>query len=110
VLMLGWMMAATGFFFSFARRLFQKGHAAFVSSLLFVLLTTLPWLEGHIPNGELFVIGFVMAGFWLLSKTQLFEKFLEGHFADSLKMGKKEPLILLGSGALFGLGVLTKVP
>lgn len=110
VLMMGWMFAANALFFSFARRLFKNVGAAFASSLVFVLLTTLPWFEGHIPNGELFVIGFVMAGLWVFSRTKLFEDFLEGKNASALKSTPKEIGLLITTGALMSLGVLTKVP
>lgn len=110
VLTLGWMMAATAFFFFFTKKLFGRVREAFASTAIFVLLTTLPWFEGNIPNGELFVIGFVTAGLWLLSKTQLFQNFLAGNFQESLQVSARENKLLIAVGALFSLGVLTKVP
>ena len=110
VLNLFWMMAATVLFFWVAKKLFKKAKLAFASSLIFVLLTTLPWLEGNIPNGELFVLGFVMAGLWLLTKTQLWQQFFRHQLDKALAATKKESKLLVGAGALFGLGVLTKVP
>ena len=110
VLNLAWMMVATVLFFQLAKKLFRKTKPAFISSLIFVLLTTLPWLEGNIPNGELFVIGFVLGGWWLLTKTKLLTEFLAGKYQEVLQGSKKETLLLLGAGSLFGLGVLTKVP
>jgi hypothetical protein len=110
LLNLGWMLATSALFFLVAKSLFKKTKLAFASSFVFVLLTTLPWLEGHIPNGELFVLGFVMAGLWLLTKTHLWQNFLAGRARKALIMAPKETLFLLGSGILFGLGVLTKVP
>lgn len=107
---LGWMLTSTAFFFSFAKRFLASKGQAFLSSLIFILLTTLPWLEGHIPNGELFVIGFVMVGLWLLSHTRFFQGFLDRKPKEALKPGFQETLWLLGSGFFFGLGVLTKVP
>lgn len=110
VLNLGWTLVSTAFFFSVAKKLFQRGKLAFISTLLFVLFTTLPWLEGNIPNGELFAMGFVLAGWWLLSKSQLFNGYLAGNWSEALRTKEKEFPLLLGAGALFGLGVLTKVP
>lgn len=110
LLNLGWMMVTTVLFFLVAKALFKKTKLAFTSSLIFVLLTTLPWLEGHIPNGELFVLGFVMTGLWLITKTALWQNFLSGRSHEALTMVPKEALLLVASGIFFGLGVLTKVP
>ena len=106
-----WMMVTTALFFSFAKKLFKDSTKAFIGSLIFVLLTTLPWLEGHIPNGELFVMGFVMVGLTFLSKTALFKHFFDKNSEDALvKNEKKETLWLIVSGIFMGLGILTKVP
>lgn len=110
VLNLGWMLAATTFFFLFAKKMFNSARLAFVSTVVFMLLTTLPAFEGNIPNGELFVIGFVTAGLWLLSKTTLFQAFLNSSFVESLQSSARDNKWLVGSGILLGLGVLTKVP
>ena len=109
LLNLGWMMVTTALFFSLAKKLFVKTRIAFISTLIFVLLTTLPWLEGNIPNGELFVLGFVMAGFWLLSKTAGWQRFF---YSTKLPLKKlnRQWWLLTGSGVFFGLGILTKVP
>ena len=109
ILNLVWMLITTVLFFNFAKKLFKKEHIAFFTSLLMVLLTTLPWLEGHIPNGELFVMGFVMTGAVIFSKTSIFENF----FNDEINVKKanlKEVLYLFISGAFLSLGILTKVP
>lgn len=106
-----WMIATTTLFYFLAKKLLKNTKQAFFSSLIFVLLTTLPWFEGHIPNGELFVMGFVMAGLTFLSKTNLFQNFFAKNSAEALqKTSKKELGLLLTSGAFLGLGVLTKVP
>lgn len=106
-----WMIVTTTLFYLFAKKLFKNTQKAFLSSLVFILLTTLPWLEGHIPNGELFVMGFVMAGLTFLAKTKLFENFLSKQPDDALASKPKgETKLLLVSGFFFGLGILTKVP
>ena len=110
LLNLGWMLVTTALFFLVAKQLFKKNKLAFIGSLIFVLLTTLPWLEGNIPNGELFVSGFVMMGLWLLSKTALWKNFLTNKAYQALVMVPKEALLLIATGIFFGLGVLTKVP
>lgn len=108
LLNLVWMIATTTLFFAFAKKLFGREILASAASFILVILTTLPWLEGHIPNGELFVMGFVMAGALLFSKSSLWRNFFGNKFSTKTKLG--DDLLLLGSGALMGLGVLTKVP
>jgi hypothetical protein len=110
LLNLGWMMVTTGFFFLLAKKLFKHASAAFAASLVFVLLTTLPWLEGNIPNGELFVLGFVTVGLWLMSQTKLWQNFFEAKTEPMTKVSGRDMALLVGSGIFFGLGVLTKVP
>ena len=74
-----------------------------------VLLTSLPWLEGNIPNGELVVLGFVIVGAFLFSQTQIWQNFFSKKISWP-KEKKKESLLLFASGVLFSLGILTKVP
>lgn len=106
-----WMIVTTTLFFNLAKKIFQNTKQAFFSSLVFVLLTTLPWFEGHIPNGELFVMGFVMVGLTFLAKTKLFQNFFAKDSAAALeKTDRKEIALLLTAGVFLGLGILTKVP
>lgn len=108
VLLIVWSLASTSFFFMLAKR-WLKQWAALLATLLFVLFTCLPWLEGNIPNGELFVIGFMLAGMWLAAKSG---------FWIPLEMPTKrkaswQPHQLVGvlvAGMLLSLGMLTKVP
>ncbi|MBD3250541.1 MAG: hypothetical protein GF381_03170 [Candidatus Pacebacteria bacterium] len=108
-----WMSISLILFYKISQTIFKNKWLSFTSSLLFMLLTTLPWLEGNIANGELFVIGFVLAGFRLLTKTDYFQWLLS---TDSKKRGSRPPstikqkLLLVGSGGLLGLGLMTKVP
>lgn len=108
LLNLFWMLATTSLFFFFAKTLFKKESLAVLASIILIIFTTLPWLEGHLPNGELFVMGFIMAGAILFTRTSVFSNFISGKI--NLKNPKSENLLLLGSGMLMGLGVLTKVP
>jgi len=107
---LGWMLVTTGLFYYLALQLFKKPWLATLSSSFFMVLTTVPWLEGNIPNGELFVLGFVMLGLVSFTRTQLWRDFL----ATNLKpknLAKFDQLIwFFVSGITIGLGILTKVP
>jgi 4-amino-4-deoxy-L-arabinose transferase-like glycosyltransferase len=103
------MVVATTFFWLFAKKLFKKELPSFIATLIMVLLTSLPWLEGNIPNGELFVLGFVIVGAFLFSQTQIWQNFFSKKISWP-KEKKKESLLLFASGVLFSLGILTKVP
>ncbi len=107
LVLLGWMLAATALFYEFSIKLLKSPWLSRVASLIFVLLTTLPWFEGHIPNGELFVIGFVMAGFYLLAQTSYFSALI----SNTPPVQRKHDWITLSAaGFFFGLGTLVKVP
>jgi len=108
LLNLDWMLITTALFFKFAKTLFKKTVWAWLASFIMMLLTTLPWLEGHIPNGELFVMGFVMVGAVLFSKSSVWQGFFASK-TESLPL-KKDLLLLAGAGFFMGLGILTKVP
>ncbi len=111
LLNIGWMLATTTLFYYFTKRLLGSVKHATLAGLIFVLLTTLPWLEGHIPNGELFVLGFILAGYFFISKTPFFTKFLEGKpLTQSSNRLKTNLLPLFAGGIFIGLGILTKVP
>ena len=102
-----WMMIATIAFYKIAKKLFKNKLSIGISLFLFVFLTSVPWLEGNIPNGELFVMGFVLVGGWILSRTKIFASFLQ----TKKPLAKlQQPLNFYLTGVLFGLGILTKVP
>lgn len=104
---LSWMIATTIAFYGLGLKLFKEKRHLHLSLISFVLLTTLPWLEGNIPNGELFVMGFVLMAGWILSKTALFDFFLNKK-KDLKKIS--EPGKLVAAGILLGLAILTKIP
>lgn len=107
-LTLVWMIVTTLAFYEISKKLFNKNLGAVaVSTFVFVFLTSVPWLEGNIPNGELFVMGFVLVGGWILTHTKLFDVFLSKK--SSLEKVTDLPKLYL-VGFLFGLGVMTKVP
>lgn len=105
-----WMGLTTTFFYQIACKLLDK-RWVYLSSFAFVLFTSAPWLEGNIPNGELFVMGFILAGLWLFSQTEIFSMLQQNTItAREWKWTKKDPQLIVGAGVLAGLGVLTKVP
>ncbi len=111
VLLLGWMIIATTAFYTFALRLFKKVWPACLSTLIFVILTTLPWFEGNIPNGELFVMGFILFAGSLLSRTSYFSALVDSSSKNNqAKQLSHNWLIYFFAGILFGLAILTKVP
>ena len=108
ILLIGWMLISTGFFYAIALQLFSKRLPATIATLIFVLLTSLPALEGNIPNGELFVIGFVLVGGWLVLQSRLKEVLTKNNVAPALS--RSDVLYLFAAGIFFSLGILTKVP
>jgi len=112
LLNIGWMLLTTIAFYYFAMKLLKSVKQTTLATFLFVILTTLPWLEGNIPNGELFVLGFVTWGALILSNSDYFKKFLN----PKLKIKSTKNIAFLNSiylivaGMFFGLGILTKVP
>jgi hypothetical protein len=124
VLNLVWSGASVLLFFFLANRVIKNIKIVYASSLIFALLVTTPILEGNIPNGELFVMGFILLGGLLFVShimsefvTDIAEKFhrrgCELWFAK--KLGRRFAktscsFIYFVSGLLFGLAILTKVP
>lgn len=107
ILLVTWMLITTIAFYRFSERIFKNKWSTYLATLFFITFTTLPLFEGNIPNGELFVMGFVIFGFWILSYSSFFEKLLAAETSFSLR---KTAGAVVVSGVLFGLGVLTKVP
>lgn len=107
VLNIAWMTVTTILFYHLARRILKSQLALTVAMVGFVLFTTLPWLEGNIPNGELFVMGFVLAGSYFLSLTKVFNDFFQ---LKSRLNFDHDYRWLFAAGVFFGLGILTKVP
>lgn len=109
ILLFAWMTASTCFLYILTQTFLNSPLARAVTIFSFVILTSIPWFEGMIPNGELFVIGFVLAGAALLTRT---------HYLDYLLSVKKnlqqkyshQPLLLTVAGATFSAALLTKVP
>jgi 4-amino-4-deoxy-L-arabinose transferase-like glycosyltransferase len=107
LLMLLWMTATTTTLYAISQK-FLKNKLALIGTVFsFVILTSLPWFEGNIPNGELFVMGFILFGAWFLTNTKMFSFFLEERKTFPSKI---QPLQLYLAGFMFGLAILTKVP
>lgn len=108
ILAIVWSLVSTSLFFWIAKR-WLKRWAALLATLVFVIFTCLPWLEGHIPNGELFVIGFVLAGIWLAERAGLWRP-MEASPVRVARWSGRALLGLVGAGMFLSLGLLTKVP
>ncbi len=89
----GWMMLTTILFWRLSEALFTKnGLMIKVSTIFFAILTTLPLLEGRIPNAELFMLAPTIGAFLILLTQTLNTK------------------NLLFAGVLFSVSTLFKVP
>ena len=108
ILLFGWMMATTVCFYYLAEKLLKKPLATTVATIIFAIFTTLPWFEGNIPNGELFVMGFVIVGLLIVSYTRYFSHALVKNTSKHPKMTNSISLLI--GGVLAGLAILTKVP
>lgn len=110
ILLLVWMSVTTLLFYGVARKFFSNTKVAFGSGLIFVLLTSWPGLEGNIPNGELFVMGFIIASLWIITRTQLFAGWMKGKSLIEYTPSVADFQKILAAGMLASLGLLTKVP
>lgn len=127
LLLTAWMVITLALYYCFSRKILRKTTYALVATMFVMLLTTLPWFEGHIPNGELFVMGFVMMGAFILRYSRVFG--LVNQLQPSLASTQKHDInalvndfkqggagfahdnwLLLVSGMFFGFALLTKVP
>lgn len=107
ILLLAWMLVTTVAFYHLARKLIPDPIGQVAASIIFVIFTTIPYFEGNIPNGELFVMGFVLVGGWIMTRTSLFSTFLT--HTNHIDTDHDVPFMAL-AGGLFGLAILTKVP
>ncbi len=93
VILAAWMLITIVLFWKFSQVLFPKRtRLQKTATIIFALLTTIPLLEGNIANAELFMIGPIIAAFWLLFSKKL------------------NPKNLFSAGLLFSLAALFKVP
>lgn len=93
VILTFWTLTTVYFFWRLARLLFVRSQKLVkIAVTSFAILTSIPLLEGNIANAEVFMIGPIILGFWLL-----FEK------------GLTQTRIFL-AGLAFGLAALFKIP
>lgn len=109
VLLTAWMIVTTLAFYRVARALLHHTVSWTLTTFLFIFFTTMPWLEGNIPNGELFVMGFVIVAMAILIRTPFFQV-LAHTDKTTLTRYSLHLKRYLGAGVLLGLGILTKVP
>ncbi|MDQ3008225.1 MAG: hypothetical protein M3Q81_01365 [bacterium] len=111
ILLVAWMLVTTTAFYAVSRMVMRNSVLAVLTTLLFMIATTIPMYEGHLPNGELFVMGFVMVAGWLWLRSPLGASLRSEKFATITKnnLGILSLPTAVGS-VLFGLAVLTKVP
>ncbi len=95
LLLMAWMLATTAVFWRLLQQLKLSSGSKIVGTLCFVLATTLPALEGNIPNGELFLMLFSFLSLSFFLKALLTN--LNGRW-------------LFLSGVFGSLSILTKVP
>lgn len=105
LLFMGWMAGTFTAFYVIAKKFITNGWARALSLLIFALLTTLPWFEGHVANGELFLMGFMLVGLAYFVRSPLYTAFEHHH-----KTFDRCYLPMFITGIFFSLGILTKVP
>lgn len=87
-----WHMITILIFWKTASALFPKNRKLpVVSSVIFALFTTIPLLEGHIANAEIFMIGPTIAAFYVL-------------------FTKKSIVSVFFAGVLFSIAAMFKIP
>jgi hypothetical protein len=95
-------------FWYIARKCIKRPFVQWGATLLVVLGLNLPALEGNIPNGEMFVLS------WILPALALFWHTRQGNALAGFHLEKSRQLTsriwVFVSGGLLSLGVLTKVP
>ncbi len=92
-ILLLWNLIHVAIFYRIAKLILGNNRGMVIICVLFVMLSTLPLLEGNIANGEIFMIMPVTAAMWLFWKNQA-----SGSFKS-----------LLGVGGLLAFGFLFKV-
>lgn len=93
VILAFWMLATIVIFWKLTTAIFPKDkHLDKAATIIFAVLTTLPFLEGNTVNAELFMIGPTIFAFYLLLTKKL-------NFKN-----------LFSSGLLFSVSTLFKIP
>jgi len=100
-------------FFMLTRDFFRP-KMRIIAVTIFILYTNLPRFEGNIPNGETFVMTFVLLALLAFRKTKVYQTFLDSSVSmpsrTSIATSSMNTVWLFVTGALMGLATLTKVP
>ena len=104
VILAFWCLVTIVLFWHLSKTLFpQKKSLQKVSTVIFAILTTIPLLEGNIPNAELFMIGPVIAAFNLLlsQKASIKKVFFAGLLFSFAALFKVPSMFDMGTIVLF---------
>lgn len=107
-ILLGWSLFGTILFFRFSEKLFPKIKLfPIVSTIIYTVLTTLPFLEGNIANAENFMIVTTIAAFYMIlfGSGSLRNIFVSGVLL-SLSSMYKIPAVF-DAGAVFLFWIIT---
>ncbi len=106
------LVATASTFFGILLKITRRIWLSASVTAVFVLLASIPFLEGNIPNGELFVMSFAVPGLWMFLQTKTGARLLLEHAKTQSPIipRKNEVLIWLVSGICLGCAILTKVP
>lgn len=107
ILLLISMTAASVAFFWILRKITARPLVSLLGAAGFSVMTALPWYEGLIPNGELFVMSFILVGLALALNQQNFYATMVG---IQPQVPSKKDWLLVVAGIFLSIGVLTKVP
>lgn len=114
LLTLAAVVLSTAFFFFLTKDFFSRIRYRTLATLIFILYTNIPRYEGNIPNGELFVMTFVLGALVLLRHTSIYQSFFTKAkhvtLPNIIRKQSGNTVFLFSSGVLFGLATLTKVP
>lgn len=108
-----WMAVASLAVFGILLKVTKRTWLSCASTTVFVIVTSIPTLEGNIPNGELFVMGFALVGLLLYLHTRTGLKTLSATTASLVSVPaptRREYLWWLAAGVCMGAAILTKVP
>lgn len=124
LLLIGWMLMSSACLYYIVLKATRSRLAAVAAALALGVLAAWPKMEGQIPNGELFVMGFVLLGVVALTKSDVF-RFVFGSTSEKAAASQPRTHSLTTavgdfkarslwwvwlSGCLLACGVLTKVP
>jgi len=110
----GAVAISTVAFYLLMKDLFFHQKLRLFAVAIFILATNLPGFEGNIPNGETFVMTFTLLALLAFRKTSIFQSFINPSFRlpkrKVIEVKSQNTILLFATGALMGLGTLTKVP